>query len=115
MHIVQAGFPLRRPAAEQPADRLLLNLLKSSNRLSTYPPKAGKYWTQPQSAERLFGWQDGSQGRAAKEKKVKGQKKRKVRTRQKHNFCESMFTCQKALGQHSTEFEIHPAGGIVQI
>ena len=68
MHIVQAGFPLRRPAAEQPADRLLLNLLKSSNRLSTYPPKAGKYWTQPQSAERLFGWQDNSSGRAAKEK-----------------------------------------------
>ena len=39
-----------------------------------------KYLTQPQSAERLFGWQDGNQGKAAKEK-AKEQQARKDRTR----------------------------------
>ena len=63
-----------------------------------------KYLTQPQTVERLSGWQGGSQGKAAKEK-AKG-----VEKQDKSEIGKSQFLQQKALGQHSTEFEYTPSG-----
>ena len=96
MCIVQAGFPPLGPAVGQPAGPLLLNLLKCSKKGEVLAsPEVAKCLPQPQSAERLFGWQDGNQGKAAKEK-AKEQQARKDRTRKN-------IYIAKAHGRYSTE------------
>jgi hypothetical protein len=50
-----------------------------------------KYLTQPQTAERLSGWQGGSQGKAAKEK-AKRTESKTSQSSAKHNLCENQFT-----------------------